>query len=114
MVGRFHADKLHPDQIGSTVFSFGCYLGEVFIRHHGGVWKMPAETALPPELKDQNNIMVVELPDGRVWNPIGKTFKLLENGTVDSVANFYRAANGGGPSRFNRRASWPPSLGRSA
>src|SRR5258707_601806 len=92
IVGRFHSDGLRPEQIGSTVFSFGCYVGEIFVRHHGGVWKAPAETTLPDDLKDQNNMMVVELPNGDVWNPIGKTFTLLENGQGDSVAYFYHIA----------------------
>ena len=92
IVGRFHYDGLGPDKIGPMVFSFGCYVGEIFVRHHGGVWKMPSDTNLPDDLKDQNGTMVVELPDGTVWNPIGKAFKLLENGDTDSVLYFYQVA----------------------
>ena len=89
---RFHADRLGPEQIGSTVFSFGCYVGEILVRHHAGVWKVPADTTLPDHLKEDNNMMVVELPDGVVWNPIGKAFKMLENGETDSLSYFYFVA----------------------
>ena len=74
------------------VFCFGCYFGEVFVRHHGAAWKLPADTSLPEELKRENNMMVVEFPNGNVWNPIGKSFKMLENGEVDSVAYSYHVA----------------------
>ena len=91
IITSFHAEGLQPGQIGETVFSFGCYVGEIFVRHHGGVWKMPVDTTLPDELKDAN-MMVIEMPNGDVWNPIGKTFKLLENGKVDSVVYFHYIA----------------------
>src|SRR5262249_32059886 len=92
ILGRFHADKLGPEQIGSTGFSFCCYVGEGFVRHNGAVWKMLSDANLPDFLKEDNTMMVVEMPDGVVWNPIGKAFKLLENGEADSVAYFYQVA----------------------
>ncbi len=92
IVGRFHSEGLTSAQIGSTVFSFGCYVGEVFVRHQRAVWKMPADIDLPDFLKEDNNMMVVQLPSGAVWNPIGKTLKLLENGQPDSVSYFYHVA----------------------
>jgi hypothetical protein len=90
IVGGFHAEGLRVDQIAETVFSLGCYVGEVLVRNHGGVWKMPADTAMPEQLKAHCNLMVVVWPDGSIWNPIGKTFKLLENGMCDSAAYWYR------------------------
>lgn len=102
IIVKFHSQRLTEEQIGSTVFSFGCYAGEVLVRHHGGVWKMPADAALPDFLKEDNNMMVVELPNETVWNPIGKAFKLLENGETDSLTYFYHVAtqdNQGNPRR---------------
>jgi hypothetical protein len=34
-------------------------------------------------------MLVLETPDKAVWNPLGKAFKLLENGIEDSLAFFY-------------------------
>ena len=91
IVGAFHTEGLRPDQIGETVFSFGCYVGEVMVRHDRGVWKMPRETKLPEALKEGNNMMVIEFPNGDVCNPIGKAFKLLELGEGESLSFFYQA-----------------------
>ena len=92
IVGRFHQEGLRANQIGETVFSFGCYVGEVLVRNHKGVWKLAAATKWPKTLKESLDMIVVELPNGSVWNPIGKAFKLLENGEGDSVEYFYHVA----------------------
>lgn len=86
----FHREGLNANQIGETVFSFGCYVGEVLVRHNRGVWKLPKQTALAKILRRGENTMVVELPDGTVCNPIGKAFKFLEDGKTESVAYFYQ------------------------
>lgn len=89
IIGKFHSERLTADQIGSTIFSFGCYIGEVLVRHQGGVWKMPAQSIWSKLGFGNTNMMIVETPNGTVWNPIGKAFKLLENGKADSVSYFY-------------------------
>ncbi len=87
----FHREGLNVNQIGETVFSLGCYVGEVLVRHNRGVWKLPKQTAFARILRrGENNTMVVELPDGTVCNPIGKAFKFLEDGKTESVAYFYQ------------------------
>jgi|SRR5262245_31307628 len=88
----FHREGLKENQIGETVFSFGCYVGEVLVRHNGGVWKLPKDSGFSRILRRGENMMVVDLPTGTVCNPIGKAFKLLENGKVESVAYFYQVS----------------------
>lgn len=93
ILGRFHEEKLRADEIGETVFSFGCYVGEVLVRHLGGTWKIPEQSFWSRlGLGSPSNMMVVEMPNGIVWNPIGKAFKLLENGTEDTVSYLYDVA----------------------
>lgn len=92
ILGKFHAEGLTTDQMGATVFSFGCYVGEILVRNNSGKWMMPPQTALSKLGFSDSNMMVVQLPNGGVWNPIMKAFKLLENGESDSVAYFYRVA----------------------
>jgi hypothetical protein len=92
IVGGFHAEGKKSDAIQTLVFCFGCYFGEVFVRHHAAVWKMPADTDLSDELKAGNNMMVIVTPNGSIWNPIGKAFKLLENGEGESLAYMYHVA----------------------
>ena len=57
----FHREGLKESQVGETVFSFGCYVGEVLVRHNRGVWKMPKQTALARILRRSENMMVVFL-----------------------------------------------------
>lgn len=92
ILGKFHAQKLRADQIGETVFTFGCYVGEVLVRHLGGSWVMPERGFWARLGLGNSNMMVVQMPNGIVWNPIGKAFKLLENGKEDSVSYFYDVA----------------------
>jgi hypothetical protein len=92
ILGRFHSQGMRANQVGETIFSFGCYAGEVLVRHRGGIWKMPQQSIWSRLGFGETNLMVVEMPSGNVWNPIGKAFKLLENGKVDSVSYFYDLA----------------------
>lgn len=87
IIGRFHGEGLTSDQVGETVFSFGCYVGEVFVRHHAGQWVMPKRSLFG---FGGSNMMLVEMPNGVVCNPIGKALKFLENGASESVAYFYQ------------------------
>jgi hypothetical protein len=92
ILGKFHAEKLRADQMGETIFSFGCYVGEILVRHLGGSWQMPERGFLARLGLGDSNLMVVQMPNDIVWNPIGKAFKLLENGKEDSVSYFYAVA----------------------
>lgn len=90
ILGRFHAEGLRAGEIGETVFSFGCYAGEVMARNLGGVWKMPSDCGVHEPLKLGFSFMVSQLPNGAICNPIGKAFKLLEQGEGESLAYFYQ------------------------
>ena len=92
ILGKFHTEGLRADQIGETVFSFGCYVGEVIVRHLGGAWSMPDQGFLSRLGFGRSNMMVVQMPNGVVWNPIGKAFKRLEHGEGDSVSYLYDVA----------------------
>lgn len=80
----FRAGGLTEAEVAEPVYKLGCYVGEVFVRNDGGVWVMPDE-----ELAVFFQGMLIELPDNRHCNPIGKAFKLLENGEEDSIVWFY-------------------------
>jgi hypothetical protein len=81
----FRAEGVTGRQIAETLFSFGCYVGEVFTRHAGGRWRALDDV----ELAVGGWPLVVELGPGRMCNPIGKAFKRLENGPEDSLQYFY-------------------------
>lgn len=83
----FHSRGLKFNDMGETVFVFGCYVGEVIVRNLDARWEMPDEQGR----KLGFAMMGVRLRDGAFLNPIGKAFKLLKNGSEDSVLYFYQA-----------------------
>ena len=90
LISGFRAEGLTAEAMNETICLFGCYLGEVIIRNHGGVWKVAAETGFKNTAPA--DLLVLETPNKAVWNPIGKAFKLLENGMEDSLAFFFGVA----------------------
>jgi len=85
-------DGLDGEGAAEALFVFGCYLGEVLVRHLGGRW-MP--TARSPLRGVSPWPMVVALPDGSAWDAIGKTYKRLELGDSEYLPAFFQAAAGG-------------------
>lgn len=91
IIQDFHKQGLSDDKIGETVFVFGCYAGEVFVRNRKAVWANPADV-MPAGIAKNFPFMVVKLPGGQVWSPITKAFGELHNGSEDSLAFLYQAA----------------------
>jgi hypothetical protein len=76
------------DQYAETLFCFGCYVGEVFVRNAGGRWVVPTAD----QFKLLGMRIVIELPPhGQLCNPIAKAFKRLHNGIEDHLPYFYVA-----------------------
>src|SRR5262249_27680954 len=93
ILGKFHAEGLSETQIGATVFSIGCYVGEILIRNCSGKWIWPSKKTAKTLGINEKSIMLVELANGSTWNPIGKAFKFLANGAGDSTEFFYGVAS---------------------
>lgn len=90
IIEGFRREGLTPDQIGETLFGFGCYVGEVFVRNAGGVWRATEETSMHDAA---GGPFLIELPHGgpaRYVNPLDKVFKRLENGPEDDLPYFFR------------------------
>lgn len=64
IVAGFHDAGVRSSQVGATVFSFGCYVGEVLVRHQGGRWVLPKASLLSKLGLGGANMMLVELPNG--------------------------------------------------
>jgi len=77
-----------------TLFGFGCYVGEVLIRYHGGRWR---ETEKTP-LKGTTQVpLVVELGAGRFCDPIGQVFRRFQSGKEENLLHFYHTLTGTEP-----------------
>jgi hypothetical protein len=68
------------------LFSVGCYVGEVFVRHGGARWRTTEELGMSGVATSP---IVVEMPAGRGCNPVGKVYKRFQNGPEDDIASFY-------------------------
>ena len=77
------------EEAAEALFVFGCYLGEVLVRHLGGAWTLTARSALRGVSPWP---MVVTLPDGSSWDAIGKAYKRLELGDSEFLPGFFEAA----------------------
>lgn len=82
----------NPDQtrIADTLFGFGAYLGEVLVRRAGAVW-----TDFDTREREMFGQLVgVRMPDGRVWNPLGRVVNRFHGGREDSLHTFYLTLHG--------------------
>ncbi|GGJ36121.1 hypothetical protein [Streptomyces brasiliensis] len=80
-----------PERARETLFGLGTYVGEVLVRRAGAVWVdfdagQRAYFGRP---------VGVRMPDGRVWNPLGKVVNRFEaGGPQESLYTFYLLLHG--------------------
>ena len=43
IVGGFREEGVEVEDVAATLFSFGCYVGEVFVRHAGATWRKASQ-----------------------------------------------------------------------
>jgi hypothetical protein len=83
-------DDLRKDQafedLQPLLFSLGCYVGEVLVRHAGAEWCTTEGLGMGAVATSP---IVIRMPDGRGCNPVGKTYKRFRNGPEDNLAWFY-------------------------
>ena len=88
IIGRFHEKGLALDDIAETVFGFGCYVGEVFVKNAGATWR----AATREEIDNYYGVpLILELGGNTTANPIGKLIKRLEEGDEHNLPYFYHA-----------------------
>ncbi|MFE9439595.1 hypothetical protein ACFYO2_11375 [Streptomyces sp. NPDC006602] len=82
------ADRQHARQ---TLLELGAYVGEVLVRRAGAVW-----VDLDVEQRAYFGQPVgVRMPDGRVWNPLGKVHNRFDTGgPEESLRTFYLTLHG--------------------
>jgi hypothetical protein len=80
-----------PETMAESLYSFGCYLGEVLVRQAGGQWREATKAELPTLA---GLLPLVQLATGGACNPIGKVFKRLQNGPAENLVAFYQACTG--------------------
>lgn len=88
ILAGLHAEGVETREVAETLFGFGCYVGEVFVRCAQGEWWNAANTSME---HDAGFPLVIRLPTGVFCNPIGKVFQQLELGGDDSLISFFQS-----------------------
>lgn len=86
IVDGFRAEGVTGEVMAASLIGFGCYVGEVLIRHAGGSWQH-APTPHPATAP-----VIVVLPDTRECHPIDWVFGRLRSGAAVSITGLYTAA----------------------
>ncbi|AVH61194.1 hypothetical protein C4B68_15150 [Streptomyces dengpaensis] len=84
--------KGEPDRasVQPVLFGLGAYAGEVLVRRAGAEWvEFDAD-----QRKLFGQSVGVRMPDGRVWNPLGKVVKRFEAGERESMRTLYLQLHG--------------------
>ncbi|MGW2562954.1 hypothetical protein ACWCXB_27625 [Streptomyces sp. NPDC001514] len=97
VVDGLRRDQPERAQVEAVLRGLGAYTGEVIVRRAGGQW-----VDLDAEQREFFGQPVgVRMPDGRVWNPLGKVVNRFEAGSEESVQRLYLLLHG----RVGRRVS---------
>lgn len=97
IIGDFHKQGATVEEIAESVFGYGCYVGEVFVRNAGAAWR----AATDDEIENIYGVpLILELDSDTTANPIGKVIKRLENGEEDNLPYFYKAFTEPGTTPF--------------
>lgn len=86
LVLGFRKEGNTPQTMRRTLLALGCYVGEVMVRNLGYKWDNPSEK----EMALGFDVTGIRGKDGGLSNPIGKVYKLIQNGEEDSVVFFYQ------------------------
>ncbi len=79
------------ERAGETLFGLGAYVGEVLVRRAGAVW-IEFDTHQRAYFGQP---VGVRMPDGRVWNPLGKVHNRFDaGGPEESLHTFYLTLHG--------------------
>jgi hypothetical protein len=87
-IRRMRREGTDTGQIATTLFGYGCYVGEVFVRNGQGQWRRTQETDLRSLTKSP---MVVELGTQQFCDPIFKVFNRFAHARENDLLHFYRA-----------------------
>ncbi len=93
IIQGMRADGLRKKDVGETLFTFGCYVGEVLVRHDKGEW-CKAEEVSNKGLSIFPLIVMVR--SNEAVDPIAQVFNRLEKGREYNLPKFYQALSASG------------------
>ncbi|MFA3875907.1 hypothetical protein ABS735_19850 [Streptomyces sp. MMCC 100] len=102
LVDGLRKNGVEAARVSGTLFGLGAYVGEVLVRRAGATW-IDLDT-------DQRTCfgqpVGVRMPDGRVWNPLGRVRNCFDAGSSqESLRTFYLTLHGRIPRPVARQPS---------
>ncbi|MFH9725807.1 hypothetical protein ACH4M4_23005 [Streptomyces sp. NPDC017254] len=94
------------EDVAGPLLGIGAYVGEVLAREGGAVW-----VDIPPGhllWTVFDHPVGSRMPDGRVWNPLGRTVNRFEVGPRESLQTYFLTLHGRRPPRTRRRGVRAP------
>jgi hypothetical protein len=88
-IERLRDEGYTGEDVAEALFVMGCYVGEVMARALRGRW---VATPRSPLADVSPWPLVVVLPGGSAWDPIGMAYKRLELGDSEYLPAFFAAA----------------------
>ncbi|OZI42432.1 hypothetical protein CEK29_11760 [Bordetella genomosp. 5] len=89
LIQDFHASGNSAAAVRNTVFLFGCYAGEVIVRHLHARWAHASTSPLGKGEASGGVPLVLQMPGGTWISPIAKAYSQLANGAEDNLSFFY-------------------------
>ncbi|MER7947967.1 hypothetical protein ABTY59_11355 [Streptomyces sp. NPDC096079] len=88
------------EDVAGALFGLGAYVGQVLVRQAGAVWvDLPDGHLLRPVFRYP---VAVRMPDGRLWNPLGRTVNRFEIGPKESLHLYFLTLHGRRSARARR------------
>jgi len=88
VLAEWHAEGAPLDRLSKSMYSLGCYAGQVLLLQAKGEWAEPIDDD-PQDFDDL--FLSVFLEDGREWNPIALCIRALTDGPETSLLRSARA-----------------------
>jgi len=86
MLQTRRSEGLSVDQFAETIFTAGCYVGQVIVNNNPSKWIREEDANLPEGISMSS--IVIKIGD-TVCDPIAKAYKFFFNGSIDSLEYFY-------------------------
>lgn len=87
IIDAIRRDGVPIQLLSDTLFTMGCYVGEVFVRNGYGRWVLTK--SIPMENIPSAGILL-QLGAAEFCNPIDKVLERIENGEKGSLISFYK------------------------
>ncbi|GHF99270.1 hypothetical protein [Streptomyces zaomyceticus] len=94
------------EDVAGPLLGIGAYVGEVLAHEAGAVW-----VDIPPGHLLRSvfaHPVGSRMPDGRVWNPLGRTVNRFELGPQESLQTYFLTLHGRRPPRTRTRGVRAP------